>query len=350
MEEKTQNKDLLKMARKYVGKKTLLSMSSMLLVVAIGIASAFPEFIVSPDKLQTTKFWTDLIINIIIGLTSYACMMVVGQSTNASNQASKIYIARSNFNKDANDVITTKLRKFIQWIKLKFHPEQQKEKDIGLLRGVGITNIKYLELDIEELKDLITTPRKDLKRISKEQFEVFSHIKTGKSAIKFANVNAYLAERNYITSKTSAEIVAGQNKARVMNVASLTGARLVLMIGLSIIFSLIGWKTVEEISDGARTASIVVNIIMRIFTAISNSTIGFNDGARLNDVDAEYLEEKRSILKQFTEDKDFKELSEEEEAREEFIAYVKEQEKENSKKIGIWNGNDKQEVAVITQK
>ena len=350
MEEKTQNKDLLKMARRYGSKKNLLSISSMLLVVAIGIASAFPGFIVSPDKLQTTKFWTDLIVNIIIGLTSFACMMVVGQSTNASNQASNIFIARGRFGKVANDVLTTKLRKFSQWIKLKFHPEQQKEKDIELLRGVGITNVKYLELDIEELKDLITTPRKDLKRISEEQFKVFRYIKSGKSAIKFANVNAYVTERNYITSKTSAEIVAGQNKARVMNVASLTGARLVLMVGISIIFSLIGWKTVEEISGGARTASIVINIIMRIFTAISNAMIGFNDGARLNDIDAEYLDEKRIILNHFLEDKEFKELSEEEEAKEEFIAFVKEKEKENSKQLGIWNGDGKQEVAIINQK
>ena len=159
-----------------------------------------------------------------------------------------------------------------------------------------------------------------------------------------------MTERNYITSKTSAEIVAGQNKTRVKNVASLTGARLVLMVGMSIIFSLIGWKTVEEISDGARTTSIIINIIMRIFTAISNAMIGFNDGARLNDIDAEYLDEKRIILNHFLEDKEFKEISEEEEAKEEFIAYVKEQEKENSKKLGVWNGDGKQEVAIITQK
>lgn len=350
MGEQSSNKDLIKMARKYGTRKNLLSISSMLIVLAIGIASAFPEFIVSPDKLQTTKFRTDLIVNVIIGLTSFASMMIVGQSTNAQNSASNIYIARGKFQTKSNEVLELHLRKFTQWIKKKFHPQQQREKDIELLTGVGITNLKYLELDIEELRVLIDIPRKDLKRINKEQFEVLKRIKTGKNAIKFANVNAYLTERNYIASKTSAEVVAEQNKVRVKNVASITGARLVFMFGLSIIFSLIGWKTVEDISEGARTASIVVNIIMRIFTAISNSTIGFNDGARLNDIDAEYLDEKRIILNQFSEDKEFKEMSEEEEAKEEFVAYVKEKEKENSKKLGIWNEEGKQEVALINEK
>ena len=68
MENKDNNKTIneaLQIAKKYSNKKTILSMVSMLLVVGLGIVSAIPEFVLSADKISTSKFWTNTIINII---------------------------------------------------------------------------------------------------------------------------------------------------------------------------------------------------------------------------------------------------------------------------------------------
>ena len=350
MENKDNNKTMseaLQIAKKYSNKKTLLSLVSMLLVVGIGIVSAIPEFVLSADKISTSKFWTNTIINIIIGLTAFVCMLLIGQNSNALNTESKICKARATFRLKAKDIAEHSYSRFKQWIEKVFNPMQQKEKDNNLLRYCGISNRKYLDLDLLALENLKTTPTKEFKIITEEQFEVLKSIKTGKSAIRFPSVNAYLSEKTISLDMTTAEMLAEQHKSTVKKFSTTLVARLVSMIGIAIIFGLMGWSAIDDISDNVRTAIIIWNILSRLFTAFVNSFLGFYDGGRFNDFDSEFVEEKTKVLYQFENDKAFKELTEEELAKEEFIAYTKAKNEEEAKRLGIWNEDNKQEVSVI---
>ena len=342
--------EMSRLAQKYNNKKTILAVISLLLVVGLGVLSAIPEFMLSPEKIRTAKFWTNTIVNIIMGLTSFICLMLIGQTSNSANKISQIYKARNVFRELAEDITKNHYNAFRQWLNKVFHPSQQKEKNIALLHSVGISNLKYLDLDIEEIKNLETTPTKELKKLTKEQIKALVDIKTGKTAIRFTDCNAYLSESKSLTYQVPAERIANQYRTTVASVGATVLSRLILMVGIAVAFGLIGWSTIQDISDGERVATIVWNILARLFTTFTNAFMGYFDGGRFNDRDADFLNEKVAIIYRFKDDKSFKPLTEEEEAKEEFIAFVKEKEKENSKQLGIWNGDGKQEVAVITQK
>ena len=54
--------DLIKIAKKYSNKKTVLAFLSFILVLAITILSSIPEFVINPAQVLTAKFLTKLIM------------------------------------------------------------------------------------------------------------------------------------------------------------------------------------------------------------------------------------------------------------------------------------------------
>lgn len=337
MESKVNINEALANAKKYSNKKTILSAISMLLVIGIGVVSAIPEFVLSADKLSTSKFWTNTIINIIIGLTAFVCMLLIGQNSNALNTESKICKARAIFRAKTKVIAESMYSKFKQWIENVFNPTQQIEKNKNLLRYCGIANEKYLDLSLSELESLKTIPTKEFKTLTEEQFEVLKAIKTGKSAIKFPSVNSYLSEKTIGLNMTTAELLSEQHKTTVKRFSATIITRIISMTGIAIIFGLMGWSAIDDIGDNVRTAIIIWNILSRLFTAFINSFLGFYDGGRFNDFDSEFLEEKTKVLYQFENDKEFKEKSEEELAKEEFINFTKKKNEEYAKSIGLKN-------------
>ena len=337
--------DLFKMARKYSDKKTVLALLSFVMVLAITILSSIPEFVINPSQILTAKFVTKLLMTLIIGVTSLVCFILIGGTSNSLNQLSEIYRAREAFRISAKDIIDHCYSAFKQWVERVRRPAKQIEVNKRLLRHVGITNLAYLELDECDLKNLITAPNKELgdkygvRQISKEQYEVVIAIKKGKSAMKFLGVDDYLLEKTMGIDQTDEETLVNQFKKRNWMFGEKIGSRVLILIVVAVTFGCIGWSTYNnmsgEMTAAQRVFTIIWDILTKLATATSSAFIGFYDGGKFNDFDASYLQLKINVHTQFREDKEFKPLTEQELAKEEYLKYHKDQEEKERNRLGL---------------
>jgi len=338
--------DIMTIAKRYANKKTILALSSSLAVLAITILSSIPNFMIDPSQIATSKFVTKLIMTLIIGVTNLVCFTVVGGTSNSLNKASNIYRAKEDFRKSAKDIIDTCYAAFRQWVMKVRRPAKQLEVNTRLLRHVGITNLAYLDLDECTLRDLMKAPNKELgdkygvRQITQDQFEVIMSIKNGKTALKFLNPDDYLLEKTMGIDQTDEEVLIKQFTKRNLIFGEEVGSKILVIIVIAITLGCIGWSTAEtmgegDISETQRNFTIAWDILSKVVTAITSAFVGFFDGGKFNDFDAMYLMIKINIHSQFKADKDFKPLTEQELAREEYIKYHQQQEEENRKQLGL---------------
>jgi len=337
--------DIIKMAKQYSDKKTVLAFLSFILVLAITILSSIPEFVINPSQVLTTKFVTKLIMTLVIGVTSLVCFILIGGTSNSLNQVSEIYKARDSFRTSAKDIIDNHYAAFKQWVERVRRPAKQKEVNQRVLRHIGITNMMYLDLDESTLRDLVKAPNKELgekygvRQITQEQFDVIMAIKTGKTAMKFLSVDDYVLEKTMGIEQTDEEVLVNQFKKRNWMFGERVGSRVLIIVVVAVTLGCIGWSTLDSMAEdmtvAQRTFTIIWDVLTKLATAISSAFIGFIDGGKFNDFDASYLQVKVNVHSQFKADKDFKPLSEQELAKEEFIKYHQEQEAEERKRLGL---------------
>lgn len=337
--------ELLKLARKYSDKKTVLAFLSFILVLAITILSSIPEFVIKPEQILTAKFITKLVMTLIIGVTALVCFILIGGTSNGLNPVSEIYKAREAFRASAKDIIDHCYSAFKQWVERVRRPAKQKEVNQRVLRHIGITNMAYLELDECDLRNLIIAPNKELgdkygvRQITQEQFDVIMAIKTGKTSLKFLGVNDYLLERTIGVDLTDEEVLVNQFKKRNWMFSEKVGSRILILVVVAVTLGCIGWDTVQNMSGDMTTAQrtflIIWDILTKLATAISSAFIGFIDGGKFNDFDASYLQIKTNVHSQFKDDKEFKPLTEQELAREEYIQHHQAQEEAERKRLGL---------------
>lgn len=336
--------DIFKIARKYSNKKTGLSILSFVLVLAVSVLSSIPEIMINPDQILTSKFITKLIMSLIIGTTSLVCFMMIGSNTNALNEASEIYKARTIF-RDSVARIMTQYAAFKQWVERKRRPLKQKEVNERILRNIGILNMHYLELDINDLKDLVQAPNMELakkygiKQITAEQCQVIMEIKSGAYAVKFLNVNDYLYEKTIGIDETDEEMLVKQYKKRTLMFTESISSKLLISIVVSVVLGIIGWSTAgnlgEDMSTTQRVFTILWDIVSKLATAAISATMGFFDGGKYNDFDARYLQVKTNVHIQYFSDEEFVPKTEKELAVEEYIQYHQQQEEEERKRLGL---------------
>jgi hypothetical protein len=337
--------DLLKAAKKYSDKKTVLAFLSFIIVLAITILSSIPEFVIKPEQILTTKFLTKLLMTLIIGVTALVCFILIGGTSNGMNPVSEIYKAREAFRTSAKDIIDHYYSAFKQWIERVRRPAKQIEVNKRVLRHIGITNLNYLDLDECDLRDLVKAPNKELgdkygvRQITEDQFKVIMAIKEGKTSLKFLNVDDYLLEKTIGVDLTDEELLVNQFKKRNWIFSEKVGSRILILVVVAVTFGCIGWSTIQTIGEDTsvaqRTFTIIWDILTKLATAISSAFIGFIDGGKFNDFDASYLQIKSNIHVQFREDKEFKPLTEQELAKEEYIQYHQKQEQDERKRLGL---------------
>lgn len=337
MQKHTDN--IIKLAKQYSNKKTVLAILSFILILGITILSSIPEFIIQPDQILTTKFATKLIMTVIIGVVSLVCFIFISSTSNGLNPISNICRAREAFRHSAKDIIENHYLAFKQWVIKVRRPAKQLEVDKRELRKVGITNLAYLELNECDLRNLMVAPDKELgerygvRQITKEQFDVIMNIKKGKSTIKFLSVDDYLLEKTMGVDQTDEEILVNQFKKRNLMFGEKISSRVLILVVVAVTFGCIKWsvdKNLEGDMDTIqRTFTIIWDILSKLFTAVSSALIGYFDGGKFNDFDANYLQIKTNVHIQYLSDKEFKPLTEQELAREEFIKYHQKMEDAN---------------------
>ena len=352
------SEEIMKKAKQFSNKKVLLSLASFLIVLAVCVLSAIPEFMINPAQIATHRFATKLLTSIMIGLTSLVCFLFIAQSVNGLNEASKIYKARLAFRTSAEDIVKNKYKRFRQWVIRVRRPQQQEKVNKRVLASVGITDMRLLDMSEEELRALMehSEQTKKFKKITQEQFDVIRSIQTGKTHLQFLDVNDYLIENTMGVDQTDEELLIAQFQKRRKKFAGILSTKILIMVAMSVLLGSIGWQTLEnleeEMTEVQRTFSIIWDILSKLGTAAMSALMGFFEGVSFNDIDAGYLDIKRMVHITFNEDKNFKELTDEEEAHEEWlkeeIEINKKANEEYANKLGLRDEDKEVKNEIIT--
>ena len=138
----------------------------------------------------------------------------------------------------------------------------------------------------------------------------------------FVEPEYYLSVSTLTDSRTVSERAAGENKKK----GSFLAFRLLSKLVLTVISGMIFASLVRDLTSGdIDQATAWARFLSRLWSMISSAFMGYLLGVQMNDIDAEYVEMRTNVHSRFLRDEEFKPLSQQEEAREEFIDRVKEE-------------------------
>lgn len=313
------------MVKRYLNKKILLGGLAMLLVFVIIIVSSIFPLLIDPSKWATSSFISNEIIVSAITIMSLICMMFIGQAINAQDDKSKLAKARADFFLKKNAIKDDKIIAFQQRIKFVLEPRDQQAKIERVLNGVGIVNKGYLNLSLNDLKGLLQAPQKIenvyYKQLTKKQYMVIKDIIKGKERIAFVAPESYLKVQGIDEKKTISEKQANKEHKKTAYLAWSVFFKLTMALIVGFIFT----SLVYDSSQGKAQAEVLMNLASRLSAMTTSSFFGYLVGQQINDIDADYTNDKTLVMEMFLSDKDFKAKTEQEIAREEWLKKEKEE-------------------------
>lgn len=320
--------------KKTVNKKILLGVFSILMCVGLIIVSSFVPFIIDPKRWQTKQFLTDELIICAIVIMSMVSAMFIGQAGNAQNKDSNLAKARTKFFASLELVIAMGINAFRQWIKKILQPEDIRTIKERKLRSLGIDDVLILELDNVQLKELTIAAQKYpiptsnneedrkgryFKRITEEQYKGLMKLYKEDLNIHFVEPEYYLSVKNLSDTRTVSERAINEGRKKRFFLSSSVISKLLITIVTAMIFA----SLVRDLTASVDQAAAWAKFISRMWAMISSAFMGYIVGTQMNDIDAEYIEMRIQVHTRFIQDKDFKPLSQQDEAKQEFIERVK---------------------------
>lgn len=322
--------------RKGVNKKVLLGVFSILMCLALIAVCSFVPFVIKPENWQTNEFLTDELIISAIVIMSMVSVIFIGQANNAQNENSRIARSRVDFFKSLEEVVSRNVNAFRQWVRKVLQPEDIKAIKERKLRNLGIDDVLVLELDDAQLVDLsISAQRYPIpnaeseedqkgryfKKITHEQLLGIRAIKSSDKTIKFVEPEYYLSVKNLTDSRTVSERAANEGKKKTFYLSSSIFSKLLVTIVSAMIFA----SLVRDLTADVDQAAAWAKFVSRMWAMISSSFMGYMVGTQMNDIDAEYIEMRIQVHTRYLQDTGFKPLSQQEEAKQEFVDRVKEE-------------------------
>lgn len=327
-------KDTVAKART-LNKKIVLGIFSILMCLALIVVCSFTNFIIDPKQWQTKEFLTDELIIVAIVIMSMISVMFIGQAGNAQNADSKLAKARVEFFKSVAEVIAKGVSAFRQWIKKVLQPDDVKSVKERRLRQLGIDDVLILELDDTQLRSLLQNAgrfpveRADneadrkgryFKKITEEQLKGIEKIRQTEFKMRFVEPEYYLSVKNLTDTRTVSERALNEDKKKRFYLSSSVISKLAVTIVSAMIFA----SLVKDLTD-IDTATALAKFFSRLWAMISSSFMGYIVGVQMNDIDAEYINMRVQVHTRYLQDTNFKPLSQQEEARQEFVDRVKEE-------------------------
>lgn len=321
---------------KGINKKILLGVFSILMCLGLIIVCSFVPFIIDPTQWQTAEFLTDELIISAIVIMSMISLMFIAQASNAQNPESNLAKARSKFFVSIKTIKEKGFNAFRQWIKKVLQPEDIQTIKERRLRNLGIDDVLILELEDNELLELSKAPQRYpiprakneedrkgryFRKITEYQYKGILKIKKTECKIKFVEPEYYLSVRNLTDSRTVSERAYNEGKKKRFFLSASIISKLVLTIVSAMIFA----SLVRDLSAHRDAAAAWAKFASRVWALISSSFMGYIVGVQMNDIDAEYIDMRTQVHDRYIEDKNFKPLSQQEEAKQEFIDRVKEE-------------------------
>lgn len=324
----TENESIKKLANR----KILLGIAAMIIAVAfIGITSFIP-FVITGEKLASEKFWTDELIIIAITIFAMVAVMFIGQASNAQDPRSELSKSKVEFKESM--VKINDLNSFSQWIKKVLQPQDLQSVKERELRKIGIDDYTVLYLEDAQIKALAENAQKfdyyynNEKRtryysqISKEQAERILELKDGIKKVNLVEPGYYLSVSSIEIDKTDSEKSGRESFKKTVKLTFSIVSKIIVVLIPAMIFAALARDLTQSGTDIAQAFS---TFCARMWALISSAFLGYIVGCQMNDIDADYIRLRVRVHTRFLQDKNFKPLSQQEQAKKEFIERVKEE-------------------------
>lgn len=319
-----------------INKKVLLGLFSIFMCLGLIIVCSFVPFIIDPSQWQTNEFLTDELLICAIVIMSMVSVMFIGQASNAQNEQSRIAKARVAFFASLKNIIDKGVNAFRQWIRKVLQPEDIQSIKERRLRNLGIDDLLILELDDVQLLELSKAPQKYailtakdeedrkgryFKKITEDQYKGILNIKKTEFKIKFVEPEYYLSVKNLTDTRTVSERAINESKKKRFFLSSSIMSKLAITIVSAMIFA----SLVRDLTASVDQATAWAKFASRVWAMITSSFMGYIVGTQMNDIDAEYIEMRIQVHTRYMQDSTFKAVSQQDEARKEFVDRVKEE-------------------------
>ena len=319
-----------------INRKVALGVFSLFMCLGLIVVCSFVPFVIKPENWQTNEFLTDELIISAIVIMSMVSVMFIGQAGNAQNPNSRLAKARVEFFSSVKDVIKRGVNAFRQWIRKILQPEDIQTIKERRLRNLGIDDVLILELDDVQLVELSTAAQRYpiptakneddqkgryFKKISLDQLKGIREIKKAGYSIRFVEPEYYLSVKNLTDTRTVSERAVNEGKKKTFYLSSSIVSKLLMTIVSAMIFA----SLVRDLSQSVDQAAAWAKFMSRLWAMITSSFMGYIVGTQMNDIDAEYIEMRIQVHTRYMQDDQFKPLTQQEEARKEFVERVKEE-------------------------
>lgn len=316
--------------KKIANKKILLGVSALLIAVAfIGITSFVP-FVITSEKLTSEKFWTDELIVVAIAIFAMVSVMFVGQASNAQDARSELSKSKVEFKESIS--LITDVNAFFQWVKKVLQPQDIQSIKERELRRIGIDDYTVLYLEDHQIKELAKNAQKfqythDKKtetryysKITEQQAKFILDLKDGVKKVNLVEPGYYLSVSSIEIDKTDSEKSGRESAKKTIKLAFSIISKVILILIPAMIFAALARDLTQE---GADLTEAFATFASRIWTLISSAFMGYIVGCQMNDIDADYIRLRIRVHTRYIQDKDFKPMSQQEIAKQEFVERVK---------------------------
>ena len=323
----------------YKSKKTA-DMNSILTAFCLTIAfiltillSFGARFLFRPQMDST--FWGDFAVSSALCVYCIYFGVPEGKSFYQRKEGGR-YQKAINLFKEARDKVVGNDFAFTQWLQ-KYYLKNKSDFYKAILSSHGNINDKVLDLDYHELELLKNPYKKDwdgtefngrkptyFRSLDDRQIELVRSIFQGK--VKFERIpDDFFKTMNGKVMTSEYARQAEINRKNTLGYIFMIMGRLVLVFAFAFVFNAFGIQ-IAQASSGEEVLQRTVSTISRLWTMASSFAYGFSLG-RIMIMDASAtIEYKARVNSEFVNDKNFKPMSEEEEAEEEYNKWQKEQE------------------------
>lgn len=306
--------------KKGINKKVVLGFLSFLLaVVFIAISSFFP-FLIDPTRWQTAEFLSDELIIIAITIFGMLSFIFISQAQNAQDNRSELAKAKAKFAVSVEKI--TDRGAFKQWVRKVLQAKDKEEIKARSLEKMGIEDISVLNLEISQIKALTEPQRYNgrwYKSLSEEQINFVLKIRESNPLPNPVDPSYYLVAKSIGENKTISEQSGDEGKKK----AVLLSWSLLSKIITTLLIAIVLGSLVRDLAKEQDIATAWMKFSQRMFSLSTSAFMGYLVGCQMNDIDAYYINLRIEVHCEFLSDTSFKPISQQEEARQEFIERVK---------------------------
>lgn len=279
-------------------------------------------------------FWGDLAVS--ASLCVYCLYFGVPEGKNAyqKKEGGRYQNAINTF-KDVRGQVTHNDFAFTQWLQ-RYYEKNKMDFFKAVLSSHGNINAQVLDLDVHEIEELRNPYKKVwdetefkgrkptyFRSLDDKQIKIVRDMFSGR--INFSRIpDDFFKTLNgkVVTSEYARQAEA--NKKHTMGYVLMILGRLILIFFIAFVFNAFALQ-VSKAESGEEVLQRTVSTISRLWTMASSFVYGFSLGRVMTMDESATIEYKARVNKEFLDDKDFKPISEEDEAKRQYEKYEKEQ-------------------------